>query len=380
MTVGETGVTLVGPAHPFRGGIAHHTAMLYRALESSRRVSRIGFVRLYPAAWFPGTTQLDRSEAAFEVPGERVIAPLNPISWLRAFWRLTRQPTELVIFQWWHPFFGPCLGCIGHLVRAFTRCKIVFICHNVTPHERHRADRALTRFALSCAHRLIVHAESQRTEAQRLLPHAEIVCHPHPPYDQFRLRGLSQRQARAELGLDGRVLLFFGHVRAYKGLQYLLRALPEVLAEVEVTLVIAGEFYEPRGPYDDLIRSLGLATHVRVIDRYILNEEVEAYFVACDLVVCPYTSGSQSGVVQIAHSFHKPVVCSDVGGLPEAVVEGKTGFVANSADPHDLARAIRAFYHSPTPGHFADRIAERNEQLSWGSLVEALEVEGLENA
>lgn len=372
MTVGETGVTLVGPAHPFRGGIAHHTAMLYRALESSRRVSRIGFVRLYPAAWFPGTTQLDRSEAAFEVPGERVIAPLNPISWLRAFWRLTRQPTELVIFQWWHPFFGPCLGCIGHLVRRFTRRRIVFICHNVTPHERHRADRALTRFALSCAHRLVVHAESQRKEVQRLLPRAEVACHPHPAYDQFQLRGLSQRQARDELAVDGRVLLFFGHVRAYKGLEYLLRALPEVLAEVEVTLVIAGEFYEPRAPYDDLIRSLGLTKCVRVVDRYIPNEEVEAYFAACDLVVCPYTSGGQSGVVQIAYSFDKPVICSAVGGLSDAVVDGKTGFVVNAADSQDLARAIRAFYRSPAREQFAERIAERSEQRSWESLVETI--------
>ncbi len=155
---------------------------------------------------------------------------------LRAFWRITKHKSDLVIFQWWQPFFGLCFGTIAYLLKIFIRRKIVFICHNVMPHERHWVDRMFTRFALSSADRLVVHGKQQADQARKILPRAKNVCHPHPLYDQFHLLGVSQREARDRLFVEGNVLLFFGYIRTYKGLPYLLEALPEVLRDARYVL------------------------------------------------------------------------------------------------------------------------------------------------
>ena len=372
MAQDETAVTLVGLTYPFRGGISHYTTMLYKALEKAHRVSLINFKRQYPSFLFPGRTQLDQSDVTFGVCSERIIDSVNPLTWLRAFWRITKHPSDLVIFQWWHPFFGLCFGTIAYLLKIFTRRRIVFICHNVIPHERHWVDRMLTRFALSSADKLVVHGRQQADQARRILPRANIACHPHPLYDQFHLLGISQHEARDRLSVEGKVLLFVGYIRPYKGLPYLLEALPEVLREIEVTLVVAGEFYERKARYQELIHSLDLAARVKLIDRYIPNEEVETYFSACDAVVCPYVSGSQSGVVQIAYSFHKPVICTRVAALPEVIVEGKTGFVVNPADPQDLARGILDFYTHQNEEDFSRHISNAKERFTWDGLIQTI--------
>ncbi|MCZ6623347.1 MAG: glycosyltransferase [Deltaproteobacteria bacterium] len=365
-------ITLVGLTYPFRGGISHYTTMLFKALERDHRVSLISFTRLYPAFLFPGVTQFDHSRVAFGVQNERIIDTLNPVSWLKAFLKIKRQGCRLVVFQWWSPFFGLCFGTIGHLLRLFTRQKVVFICHNLIPHERHWADRFFSRYALSSADRLIAHSERDAESAKRLLPHVEAVCNPHPAYGQFHINRPSRSEAQGKLSVEGKVLLFFGYVRPYKGLQYLLKALPRVLEETDVTLLVAGEFYDQKQTYLDLIRSLGLGAQVKVIDRYIPNEEVEVYFTACDVVILPYVSGTQSGIVQIAYSFDKPVICTSVGGLPDVVVEGQTGFVVNPEDPHALARAILAFYGSKGTDDFTDHIAAYKGRFGWDKLIEAI--------
>ena len=211
-----------------------------------------------------------------------------------------------------------------------------------------------------------------------MFPHVRVIANPHPAYNQFLYKGLSQYEARIRLSLEGSVLLFFGYVRPYKGLRFLLRALPEVLKEIEVTLIIAGEFYEEKQLYVDLISSLGLTHHVRLIDQYIPNEEVEIYFSACDVVVCPYSSGTQSGIIQIAYSFHKPVICTRVGGLPEVVSEGKTGFIVPPRNPQALAGAILAYYQSPDKTMYATEITAIQERFTWERLVAVVTDHGSE--
>ena len=276
------------------------------------------------------------------------------------------------MFQWWQPFFGPSYGTIAVLLRLFTSQRVVLVCHNVVPHETYALQRILTWYAFAGAHTLIAHSDRDAEQARRVRPRAGIVRRPHPAYHQFRINEPSRAEARERLSLDGNVLLFFGLVRPYKGLRHLVQALPEVLRELEVTLVVAGEFYEPREEYDRLIGDLGVEASVAIVDRYIPNEEVELYFTACDAVVCPYVSGSQSGVIQIAYSFRKPVICTRVGGLPEAVVEGKTGLLADPEDPHDLARAILAFFRSPDREGMKGHIAAVAETATWSALVEAI--------
>ncbi len=362
----------MGLTYPFRGGIAHYTTMLYHALHKAHRPTLISFSRLYPRLFFPGLTQYDHSQRFLAAEHQRIIDTMNPLSWVKTFTAIKRQQPRLVVFQWWHPFFGPCLGTIAALLRWFTRQRIVFVCHNVHPHERHGLDRLLTWYGLTSAERLIVHSEADREEAHRMFPRTEIVSTPHPTYDQFRFQGISQQEAQAKLGVEGKVLLCFGYVRQYKGLEHLLKALPEVVREIDVTLLVAGEFYEPRTKYDDLIRTLGLERQVRVIDRYIPNEEVEFYFSACDVLICPYVSGSQSGIIQIAYSFHKPVICTSVGGLPEAVISGKTGYIVPAADFHALAHAILDFYRCQDKHEFAAHIMATKDRFAWEHLVAAI--------
>jgi len=365
----DGGVILVGPAYPFRGGIAHYTTQLYREFKKTHSVALINFSRQYPSLFFPGVTQLDMSHTAFTVESERLLNPINPFSWMKTFARIKALGSPLVVFQWWHPFLGICFGTLCRLLRIFTTQKPIFICHNLLPHESHWAAWLLTRFALSRAEKLIVHSQIDRKQAEEMFPGIQVIAHPHPAYDQFLYKGLSQSEARTRLSLEGPVLLFFGYVRPYKGLRYLLRALPEVLKDIDVTLIIAGEFYEEKQAYGDLIKNLDLTHHIRLIDQYIPNEEVEIYFSACDLVVCPYSSGTQSGIIQIAYSFHKPVICTRVGGLPEVVVEGKTGFVVPPQNPQALAAAILAYYHSPDKTMYRTEITAIQERFRWEQLI-----------
>ena len=367
---GRRRIVLIGPAHPFRGGIAQHTTLLFRALAEEADVTLLSYSRLYPGIFFPGTTQYDDSKTTITVANRRMINPLNPVSWLKAFLKSKDDAPDLVIIQWWQPYFGPCLGTISRLVKRFVGARIVFICHNVLPHEQHWWDPMLSRYALSTADRILVHGNRLRRQVRLLLPSGDCFSHPHPVYDQFGMTGCTKEQAKSILGVHGNIVLFFGLVRPYKGLDLLLKALPAVLKKADVHLIVAGEFYEPKARYLDLIRALDLEAHVTVIDRYIPNEEVERYFAACDLVVCPYTSGSQSGVAQIAYAFEKPVVCTDVGSLPDAVIEGKTGYVAASGDPDDLARCILRYYGADQD--FAVHIRDYKTRFDWRSLASAL--------
>ena len=370
----EAGVTLVGPSYPFRGGIAQYTTMLFNALAETRQVSLVGFTRQYPQLLFPGKTQLDESGMTFSVPSRRLIDPLNPLTWLRAFFAIRSLGAGTVVFQWWHPFFGPCYGTIALLLHLFTRQKLVFLCHNVVPHDGGPLHRPLTWYALAAAHTLIVHSEGDAGQARAVRSKANVLVRPHPPYGQFRVREMSQAEAREQLSVDGNVLLFFGHVRPYKGLRNLFLALPEVLKVLEVTVVVAGEFYEPKQEYDRLASELGIDRSVSMVDRYIPNEEVELYFAACDAVVCPYVSGTQSGVVQVAYSFNKPVISTRVGGLPEAVIDGETGLLAEPNDPSDLAKTIVTFFTSTDREGMARQVAAASESASWDALVEAITI------
>ena len=365
-------VVLVGPSHPYRGGIAHYNARLYDALAPTCRVTLVNFTRLYPERWFPGRTQFDASESGFAVPSERVIDPLNPLSWWRAFLNIRARAPGLVVLHWWHPFFAPGLGSLAHLLRRFTDSRILFIVHNVFPHEPIRGQRLLARYALSAAHRLIVHAGPQHEAVRDLAPRARIQVQPHPVYDQFRKRGVTRKAAREQLGVDGFVLLFFGLVRRYKGLEYLIRALPAVLSATDTTLVVAGEFYDPPGRYQELVRSLGIDAQVRIEDRYVANEDVETYMAACDVVIFPYVDGDQSGALQVAFGCERPVICTRVGGLAEVVDDGETGLIVEPRSAQALTAAILRFLAIRDDTDFAANIRAANKRFSWDHFVAAL--------
>ncbi|OGP93042.1 MAG: hypothetical protein A2156_03935 [Deltaproteobacteria bacterium RBG_16_48_10] len=367
-------IVLIGLTYPFRGGIAHYTSLLFTALEKSHWIKLISLKKQYPSFLFPGKTQKDVSQARIEVENEPLIHPLNPLSWFSAFSRIKKISPDLTLFQWWHPFFALSFGTLAILLKRWRRTKICFLCHNVRPHESTMLDTLLIRYAFIAPDYFIVHSEPDLKELERLKPGAKVFKIPHPIYEIFRAgKRMGHLEARKELGVDGNVVLFFGYVRRYKGLKYLLQAFPKVLREVDCTLLIVGEIYEDKEEYLQMIEQSSAKDKIRLIDQYVPNEKVALYFDAADVVVLPYVSATQSGIVQIAYGFNKPVITTRVGGIPEVVWDGETGFLTEPENGEALAETIVKFFRQMESIEFFQNIGKIKEQFDWKRMVETIE-------
>ncbi len=367
-------ICLVGPAYPYRGGISHYNTCLAAELMKRHEVRVINYSRLYPSFLFPGKTQYDESSEAHSVSSSRLIDSINPLSWVRTGFHIASQKPDLVIVQWWHPYFAPAISKICSIVRLVCRGKIIFICHNVVPHEQSPIDRILSRIAFWTAHGFLVQSGEDRDNLLKIKRKAAVAVHPHPIYDFFVKSGLSKEDAGGAIGATGRpMILFFGYIRPYKGLRYLIEAMPAIRKEIDCELLVVGEFYEDSGPYRGLVSSLNLGDSVRFVDRYVGNEEVEAFFTASDLVILPYVSATQSGIAQIALAFNRPVIVTGVGGLPEVVSEGKTGFIVPPEDPESIASAAVRFFKEEWAVKMAPHFEEQRKRFSWSSMVSAIE-------
>lgn len=364
-------VCLIGPIHPLRGGIAHYNAQLGLELANRHEIVAISFSRQYPALLFPGRTQLDPSPTPPGLTTEALLDSINPLSWGMAGKRIAEVSPDLMVVHWWHPFFGPSIGTAVRIARRRSRPRVVFICHNITPHEPFPGTRALTRFALAPGDAWLVHSEGLQRELQSLDVQGPILTTPHPPGKAFG-ELMSRQEAQKRLGLSGNTVLFFGLVRHYKGLPQLLQAMPLVLNRLTCTLLVVGEFYEGRERCLDLIKTLGLAPYVRVIDQFVPDDEVSLYFSAADVVVLPYAAATQSGIAAIAHSFERPVITTRVGGLPEAVRDGETGLLVEPSNPAALAAAIIRFYEEKMEPTLRRNIVQQRP-FSWKELAATLE-------
>jgi len=329
----------------------------------------VTFKRMYPSLLFPGKTQFDESANPLEIEPLRLLDSMNPLS----VWKTARvirnfDPT-LVVFQWWHPFFAPLAWMLTWLLRRWTRAKIIFVCHNVLPHESSPVDRLLLRVAFNRVRRFIVHSQEDRRNLLQIRPGAAVRVNPLPLFDVFGHGRFTREGARRELEVEGRVVLYFGLVRAYKGLGVLLDAMARCGEDEGLTLLIVGEFYEDREGYMRQIESLGIGGRTRVVDRYVPNEEVEKYLLACDVLTLPYLSATQSAVVQVGFSYDKPVIVTAVGGLPDVVEDGQTGFVVPPADPDALAAAIRRFFDEGWGERMSRNIAAQKDRFSWARAM-----------
>jgi len=364
---------VVGPAYPLRGGIAHHTTLLCRHLAEKHEVQAVAFKRLYPGVLFPGRSQNDPSTQPCTFPSSPLIDSLDPRTWAAAGEFIRRSSADWVLIQWWQPFFAPCLASIAS--RAGKRSRVAFICHNVVPHERMPLARMLSLWALRHGDGFIVHSEQDRRNLEGLLPGLPqyAVCRTvHPQYELFPMSGLAKDEARTRLGIEGKVVLFFGFVRRYKGLMDLIAALA-LLKNRDVTCLVAGEFYDKKAGYEARIRQLGLEHRIRTVDRYIPNEEVEAYFAAADAVVLPYRTATQSGIAQIAFRFGRPVIATSVGGLPESIDDGRTGLLVPPRNPEALAAAIDRYFDESLESQFSIEIERDAGRFSWDRVIEAIE-------
>lgn len=347
-------ICLVGLTSPFRGGIAQHMAILVQALQKCHTIKLLGFKHQYPRWLFPGKSQFDTSQIQLNPEKELTLSPLNPLSWWATFKKIKEFQPDWIFFQWWNPFFGLALGTLSRLCKGLGNAKVAFFCYNVEPHERTPIDNLLTRYGLASADYCLAHCDAELQKLHRLqLPCVakKIELLPFSLPQSERL--LTQEEARKRLGLRGRIVLFFGYIRRYKGLSVLLDSIPFVLQHIDCTLLIAGEFYDDKRKYLEQIQALSLGKQVKIVDEYIPNEAVPHYFAAADVVILPYTSAAQSGIISLAYSYRKPVIASRVGGLAEQVAgfaegveAGKEHFLVPPNDPSALAAAIVKFYET----------------------------------
>jgi len=371
-------IILIGPAYPYRGGNALFVTHTYESLKNNFDVKIYNYKLLYPSFLFPGTTQFDKSkEQVFKVPSERVVNSINPFNWFKVADLLKKENADLVVFDWWHPFFGFCHGAISFLIRKKYRNKILFITENVVSHEANAVDKFLTKIGLSSASKFLALSGIVEKEVQQFSKGKKVYRSELPVYDCYKQNEEANiKKLKQDLGFDENslVLLFFGYVRKYKGLDILIEAFPKILSAIPNTkLLIVGEFYDNPSEYFELIRKLKIEDRVKVINQFVANEEVGKYYQAADLVILPYRSATQSGILNIAYGFSKPVIVTDVGGLAEFVDESKTGFVVNPNSPDAIAEGVKKFHSTKDKTDFKTDIAERNRKNSFNQLPEVFE-------
>ena len=366
-------ITIVGPAYPLRGGIAHYNALLAEALGKHHTVNTITFKRQYPSLLFPGKTQRESGDTPSTPPAPELVDSINPLNWISVGRKLKRERPDLVILRFWLPFFGPCFGTIARRARSNGHTKVLYICDNVLPHEHRPGDRMFTRYAFSAADYFIVQSAAVERELKAIHPGASYRYAAHPVYNIFGTP-IDKRAARKSLGIsDDRVILFFGYIRRYKGVHTLIEAMHRLPPALPVRLLIVGEFYEDEAPYRAQVEALGVSSRVTIVPDYVPTSRVREYFSAADAVVLPYISATQSGIAQIAYNFDKPVITTNVGGLAEVVKDGHTGYVVPPEQPDLLADAIARFYGENAEQRFVSAVRQEKLKYTWENLVAAIE-------
>ena len=365
-------IAVVGLTYPYRGGISHYSSLFVRNLRLKYDVQFLTLCRQYPQFLFPGVSQFDSSDKNLMEANESVIDSINPVSWLRTARILNDADPALIVIQWWHPFFSFSFGSIVRLLRKDLRERVCFLCHNVLPHEGSPLQSILTKYAFRPAKYFIVHSSQDHQQLKELHPTALIRQGVHPTYAEFATMAPSTREeARRKLNIrdNENVLLFFGLIRRYKGLSVLIDAMDKLSGRLDCRLVVAGEFYDDKEKYLEQIRRLGLEDRIRVVDEYIANEEVADYFLAANVVVLPYITATQSGIVQIAFGLGAPVITTNVGGLPEAVADGETGYIVPPQDSEALSNAILRFFDEDCEDQFRSAIHAEAEKFSWDQEI-----------
>ncbi|RKZ18690.1 glycosyl transferase [bacterium] len=376
-------LAFLGPAPPFRGGIVTYYGMLGQCLrERGHELFWSSFKRQYPDFLFPGTDQTGETAAWLDYPNTPSFVPWSPWSWHRTARDLERQQVDALIIKYWIPFFAPGFWGVTRQLRRRTGTRILYLLDNVIPHEKYPLGTFLTRRALKQGHGYLAQSDQVRRDLLTVLPDtdpATVVTTPHPVYD-FGEPGRprkSRAEAREVLGLssDAHLVLFFGFIKPYKGVDHLIDAAGPLQQEFgdSLRVLIVGDIYGEKQAYLDRIAASPGRDIIDLVDGFVPDETVEDYFLAADLAVLPYVSATQSGIVQIAYNYDLPVVTTDVGGLPEVVKDGVTGFIVPPRDGEALAAAVTRFFRQDKADAFGAAVAAEKAKYSWGHLAEAIE-------
>ncbi len=368
-------INIIGPSYPFRGGISHYTTILFKNIKKKHQTKFYSFKRQYPKILFPGKTDKDLSNINLkDIDAQPLLDSLNPFTWLIVAIKTIKDKPDITIFPWWVIFWFPQYFTIITLLKIFSKTKILFICHNVVEHEASFTKKIFSKILLSKGDFFIVHSNEEKNRLIDLIGERNITETFHPTYKDFNNEIISKNKALDKLGItDKNVMLFFGFVREYKGLKYLIEAMPIILKQLNITLLIAGEFWDDKNDYLELIGEMGLKDHIIIIDDYIPNERVPFYFYASDIVVLPYISVTGSGLIQLAYGFNKPVIVSDIGALSQVVSDKKTGFLVEPGNSQNIADAILDFYSNSDMEYMQAEIIENNKKFSWDVLIQKIE-------
>ncbi len=365
-------IKIIGPAYPYRGGIATTNERLAEEfLSMGFDVEIETFTVQYPSFLFPGKTQFNSKPAPENLTIHRSVNSINPLNWLKVGRRISKEKPDLVIIRYWLPFMAPSLGTIAGQIHKNKHTVIICLADNVVPHEHRPGDRLLTNYFIQRIDGLIAMSRSELTEASAFRKNLPLGYCPHPIFDNYGER-LSFEVAKHKLKLDigTKYLLFFGFIRDYKGLDLLIDAFAdERMRKVPVKLLVAGEYYSSPEPYLELIKKNNLEDLIELRTDFIPDDEVNLYFSAADMVVQPYKSATQSGVTQIGYHFNKPMLVTNVGGLSEIIPDGKIGYVVEP-DTISIADALVDFFANNRIAEFEANIVEEKKKFSWSNLVQ----------
>jgi D-inositol-3-phosphate glycosyltransferase len=366
-------VIIIGPAFPFRGGIANfNNALAQEYYDKGDQVTLYSFTLQYPGFLFPGTTQYESGDAPKNLNIKTLINSVNPFNWINVARKINAEKPDYVVVRYWLPFMAPCLGTIARLLNK--KIKILAITDNVIPHEKRIGDTLFTRYFVKSCDAFLSLSASVLDDLSKFTNTNYKKFIPHPIYNVFGDK-IPKAKALENLGLNSedKHLLFFGFVRKYKGLDLMLKAISDSrIKAMGIKLIIAGEFYDDKTEYTDLIADLGIAKNIIMKSDFIPANKVKDYFCSADMITQTYRTATQSGVTQIAYSFDRPMLVTDVGGLAEIVPHNKVGYVT-SQNPTEIADAIIDFYTNNKEEEFSDNTSLEKKRFSWKFFIEGLD-------
>jgi len=365
-------IALIGTTYPYRGGLATYNERLVTEFQQQGHdVTVYTFTMQYPNFLFPGKTQYSEEKGPENLNIIRCINSANPLNWNTVGNRIKKEKPDLVLVKFWLPFMGPCFGTILRKVKTNNHSKVICIVDNMIPHEKRIGDTIFTKYFVKPIDGFIAMSENVYEDINQFDSNKPKLLSPHPIFDSFG--DIAPREdALKKLKLDPkhRYLLFFGLIRKYKGLDILIEAFAHPkFRNSNIKLIIAGEYYSDKEEYVNLIKKHNLEADTIQVDKFIPDSEVQDFFNACDLVVQPYKSATQSGVTQIAYHFNKPMVVTNVGGLEKMCPDGKVGYVV-STNPDDIAKAIFRFFEETDQQKMIENIIQEKQKYSWAILTQ----------
>jgi glycosyltransferase involved in cell wall biosynthesis len=366
-------IFIIGPAYPLRGGPAQFNENLCsELLKAGHDAQIISYSLQYPNFLFPGSSQYEQSGTApAGIKIHTLINTINPFNWISVAGFIKKEKPDFILFRYWLPFFGPCLGTIGKLVRSKT--KVLALTDNIIPHEKRAGDKAFTKYFVNNCDGFIAMSKTVLNDISKFSSNQNKAYSPHPMYETYG-PPVSKAEARRKLGLNetDKIILFFGLIRHYKGLDLLMEAMAEEkIKRNSIKLLIAGEFYEDKQPYLDLIERYNLKENIILHDKFIANDEVRYYFCASDLVGQTYRNATNSGVTMVGYYYSRPMLVTNVGGLAEIVPDGKCGYVVEPK-VELISEKIRDFFENEREAEFTQNVATEKKKYEWQEFINTL--------